>query len=104
MKFEILSAVMVTNPFCRFNRRIGLVLSGNDNYYEVSFFDERSVFSCKELVKLPNFYKLGSDNFLIVCAWCKDRNQDEEKKLIEAGVKISHGICPDCRINFGLIL
>lgn len=39
-------------------------------------------------------------SFVCVCAWCKRVRNDnglwEEFGIPAAGVKITHGICPDC--------
>ena len=56
-------------------------------------------------------YKLVSrlsylENFLIVCAWCRKIEKEENWLSIEehfekrTGHEVSHGICPDCRGKF----
>lgn len=100
MKLQILSAVIVTSSFSPYNGQVGLVLSGNANYSEVIFWTERGVMLPGEIVPLPNYFKLGADKFITVCAWCKDRNRDDEKKMVMAGWHISHGLCPACKAAF----
>lgn len=100
MKLEILSAVIVTSSFSPHNGQVGLVLSGNAHYSEVTFFTEREVMLPGEIVPLPRFFKLGDNKFITVCAWCKDRNRDNERKIGLAGWQISHGVCPQCKSEF----
>lgn len=59
-------------------------------------------------------YKLVSrlsylENFLIVCAWCRKIEKDEQWLSLEEhfekrnGGEVSHGICPDCRGKFAKV-
>ncbi len=97
MKLEILSAVIVTSSFSRHNGEVGLVLSGNANYSEVTFYTRREVLLSGEIVPLPKFFKLAPDKFITLCAWCESRDIAAEKKLTLAGWRISHTVCPACR-------
>lgn len=58
---------------------------------ELRIEDEIRIFtSLKSVLGEP-----ASKPIVVVCGWCPDKDA-KTKKALDAGFRVSHGMCPDC--------